>query len=416
MAFILDKDDIDIEQIKKKFNDEINSLNELDYNFFKNKNFFYYLEKKNPEEAKEFLNVYNENLRNFALEAEKIFPIKNLCLLKTGEEYKEVVLTRKEAALIFLLSFFDLIDIKGNYNTNYFSVSNILYCKNRTNFEFGRCFVNYLTIIGKWLKENDPILKEEITYIRQNIKKIDEDKKDVNFCEINIIKEGSLFDGKAEYCIDFANKYIGGGVLNGGCVQEEILFAIEPEAIVSMLFMEVMNENDAIGIFNTIQYSKYKGYGSSFKFVESAITQDKSQIKKHKIIAIDAIPYSYSYNYYSFQKDIKRDIHKAYVGFNLTKYKNDIEKTIATGNWGCGAFGGNHELKFIQQWIAASLAGVKRLDYYTFGEKEMERIDEKCCNEIKSKYQTANQLYDFIINNKKINNDYIIISLLKDKK
>ena len=111
MAFILDKDDIDIEQIKKKFNDEINSLNELDYNFFKNKNFFYYLEKKNPEEAKEFLNVYNENLRNFALEAEKIFPIKNLCLLKTGEEYKEVVLTRKEAALIFLLSFFDLIDI-----------------------------------------------------------------------------------------------------------------------------------------------------------------------------------------------------------------------------------------------------------------------------------------------------------------
>ena len=39
------------------------------------------------------------------------------------------------------------------------------------------------------------------------------------------------------------------------------------------------------------------------------------------------------------------------------------EKTISTGNWGCGVFGGDHELKFLQQWIAASFAGIKRLDY-----------------------------------------------------
>jgi poly(ADP-ribose) glycohydrolase len=29
---------------------------------------------------------------------------------------------------------------------------------------------------------------------------------------------------------------------------------------------------------------------------------------------------------------------------------------IATGNWGCGAFRGDRQLKFIIQWIAASLA------------------------------------------------------------
>ena len=34
----------------------------------------------------------------------------------------------------------------------------------------------------------------------------------------------------------------------------EILFAINPEAIVAMLFMEKMHECDAIGIFNVIQY------------------------------------------------------------------------------------------------------------------------------------------------------------------
>jgi poly(ADP-ribose) glycohydrolase len=43
-----------------------------------------------------------------------------------------------------------------------------------------------------------------------------------------------------DYCgkaimIDFANKKLGGGVLKNGCVQEEILFAIFPELIVTKL-------------------------------------------------------------------------------------------------------------------------------------------------------------------------------------
>ena len=47
---------------------------------------------------------------------------------------------------------------------------------------------------------------------------------------------------------DFANKYIGGGALHGGCVQEEILFLIFPELYVSMLFCEVMSPIEAIVI------------------------------------------------------------------------------------------------------------------------------------------------------------------------
>jgi poly(ADP-ribose) glycohydrolase len=35
--------------------------------------------------------------------------------------------------------------------------------------------------------------------------------------------------------VDFANKEIGGGVLGNGAVQEEILFLLFPEAIVSKL-------------------------------------------------------------------------------------------------------------------------------------------------------------------------------------
>lgn len=109
--------------------------------------------------------------------------------------------------------------------------------------------------IGIWVSEHNPILEENITYIRDSIGSPNYlNNKDIELCDLTIDEENSLFDGKASYCVDFVNKYIGGGVLNDGNVQEEILFAAEPEAIVSLFFMEVMGDNDAIGIlirFNT---------------------------------------------------------------------------------------------------------------------------------------------------------------------
>ena len=48
--------------------------------------------------------------------------------------------------------------------------------------------------------------------------------------------------------VDFANKYIGGGVLGEGCVQEEIRFVICPELLVSLLFTDVLDDKEAIVI------------------------------------------------------------------------------------------------------------------------------------------------------------------------
>ncbi len=65
--------------------------------------------------------------------------------------------------------------------------------------------------------------------------------------------------------MDFANKYIGGkvcrvstlilgshsegGVLGHGCVQEEIMFSLNPEALVSLLLCEKMTNSEAIVIY-----------------------------------------------------------------------------------------------------------------------------------------------------------------------
>ena len=132
-----------------------------------------------------------------------------------------------------------------------------------------------------------------------------------------------------------------------------------------------MDNNDAIRIDNLIQYSNYSGYGYTFKFEENAIKNNEKLIK-HNIIAIDAVCSSRGG---LDEESVERDLIKAFIGFNLVNFEDkEIEKKkkiISTGNWGCGAFGGDFELKFIQQWLAATFAGVEKLYYYTFKRNEM---------------------------------------------
>ena len=403
--FLPNSDENKLQIIFSKFDSPINNISDIKKVFFNNKCFFFTkIEQKYQKEGEDFIKIF-AHLKKLVFDINNLFPKKGIETLKTCDN-KFIELNRKQVALIFLLSFFDLIDIKSTDNKNYFIVSNILFTKYENTFQFGRCFLNYLTVIGRWLAENNPILEEKIIFGRKNEKSKDYlEKSDVELCELKLIDtKESLFNGDASYGVDFANKYIGGGTLNGGCVQEEILFAIEPEAIVSLFFMEVMDDNDAIAIFNTIQYSKYDGYGWDFIYTGCAI--DDKNIKKNRIIAIDAICVGSYGSYFAIKNEINRDIHKAYVGFSLAKSDNNIPKTIATGNWGCGAFNGNHELKFIQQWIAASYAGNERLDYYTFKDKNMILV-EKYYEKIKNKFKTAKELYDALISVSTSNKGYI---------
>ena len=364
------------ENTKKMFNIEIKSINELNNLFYRGKaKFFKELEKSFPEDGKKFLKVYN-NISKLVLDIDKFFPNGEIEILKSNTTNK-IILTRLQVALLFILGFFDIFQpyIKiMNINREY-DFEPVFDPEYGPSFAKGRSFINYMTVIGKWLEENNPILNENITYLREN-KQVDiENFKNIQkLCDIEIIEQGSMFNTEAKFCIDFANQYIGGGALSGGCVQEEILFAVEPEAIVSMLLMEVMDDNDAIRIDNLIQYSNYSGYAFSFKYEESAI-KDEQNLIRHNIIAIDAVC---SYSGGVDKESIKRDLIKAYVGFNLINFDDKevekIPKTISSGNWGCGAFGGDYELKFIQQWLAATYAGVEKLYYYTFGENEMNTI------------------------------------------
>ena len=47
---------------------------------------------------------------------------------------------------------------------------------------------------------------------------------------------------------------------------------------------------------------------------------------------------------------------------------------VATGNWGCGVFGGNLQLKSLLQWLAASQAGRPYVLYFSFQNPDAQRL------------------------------------------
>lgn len=180
--------------------------------------------------------------------------------------------------------------------------------------------------------------------------------------------------------IDFANKFAGGGVFSSGCVQEEIRFVLSPELFVACLVFSKLEPHEAFVIHGSERFANYRGYGGSFEFAGDTVdatdvvafgsgedagrsratsgttTSSPRQRRQCVIIGIDAVDYggvSVARQY--ARPHIWRDVVKAYVGF---AYADASARAwpVATGNWGCGVFRGDAELKFLIQWLAASLA------------------------------------------------------------
>lgn len=171
---------------------------------------------------------------------------------------------------------------------------------------------------------------------------------------------------------DFANMYIGGGVLGHGCVQEEILFVIKPELLVSMLVCQRMRYNEAIFLIGAQRFSDYTGYGWSFgwKGDHPAVP---GRDARHRLLsqatAIDALQYSSADDMEQWEKgSVLREMNKALIGFLEPEPQPDTAlPPIATGKWGCGAFGGDAHIKTIIQLLSASAAG-RSMRFFTFGD------------------------------------------------
>jgi len=207
-------------------------------------------------------------------------------------------------------------------------------------------------------------------------------------------------DGLGMLQVDFANKFVGGGVLGQGLVQEEIRFIICPELIASMLFTEVLEDNEVLVVHGAQQYSRYTGYSDTYRFNGRFIDTTEFDISNRRqttIVAMDATRFNTDMAQFK-EAAIRRELNKAFVGFQSTQPASDRSclNAVATGNWGCGAFKGNPQLKLLIQLMAARVVG-RKVCYFTFKDTALVRSGWEVYRLIVDHGVTVGDLYKLII-------------------
>ncbi|KAM3250084.1 poly(ADP-ribose) glycohydrolase 1 [Capsicum chacoense] len=333
-----------------------------------------------------------------------------------------------------------------------------------------KCILHYFERIGSMIPvgyisfERKVIALEHGTFSFPYPKENFWSQSSISLCPFKIFNSGFIEDHSSEAIeVDFANKYLGGGALSRGCIQEEIRFMINPELIAGMLFLPCMADNEAIEIVGTERFSNYTGYASSFRFNGDHV--DKKEIdvlgrRKRRIISIDALSSPGKRQY--LVECLLREINKAFCGFldhfkchqyqkffqdasfmgsqhdpnvvgssrhsevyhlslgNPSTSSQTIEETLAsqllrnhearycsplgyqqeigvvTGNWGCGAFGGDPQVKAVLQWLAASQALRPFVLYYTFDLEALQMLGQ-VVQWISSQGWTVGELWNMLV-------------------
>lgn len=390
--------------------------------------------------------------------ASQQLPDNQMSIMKRGCTQMRV-LNRQHVATIVARSFLCLHQDDGYTRGRYMPQCNFTEMFNvmkSTEVEKTKCIMDYFNQLEQ-SEYNEAFSKKNMIYERIHLSQHEIFTWDrlrtsnTRLCDFQVNASRPIEDTGPHYAkVDFANKYLGGGVLNTGCLQEEITFTICPELISGMVLMEAMDCNEAIIISGFDRYSRYSGYARNLKYDKK---YDSSTNAYNWLIAIDAIDLRGNTSVQYEPGCMLRDVNKAYAGFKRfrqprtllpTMNNSHCEKqaspkaskipprsefcqnyvtseqstymtecqvnlqpighhhdsgtggneptvgraqpptlypcSIATGNWGCGAFGGDPQLKSILQWIAASEAGCKELLYCTVDHPdlgELKHVTEK---------------------------------------
>lgn len=196
--------------------------------------------------------------------------------------------------------------------------------------------------------------------------------------EVEVYHDRSIEDYEGPCLqVDFANRFIGGGTLGYGNVQEELMFAVSPELIASMAFTEEMDDNEAIvmvGAEHIILFTGYERASHAGRKQDNRPIDEHGRLDSH-VVAIDALELM------GMEADqykgwaIARELNKAFIGFTGDSAESTPLRPVVTGKWGCGVFRGDAQLKFMIQWAAASRIG-RKMVFMTFRDPSLRDIEE----------------------------------------
>ncbi|CAF3800351.1 unnamed protein product [Rotaria sp. Silwood1] len=301
------------------------------------------------EERAQFISIILSKMISLALD------VGNICsqpppLLRNGT-YRSVTMSQRQAGSLLACAFFCLFphqfnDQISNQHQTYQSINFIHLFRSGSPWKLEKlkCILHYFRRIC----EDMP--KGVLTFRRFAlpdawIPKWIESQKPL--CKIHLRKDTTIEDMHGLLQVDFANEFIGGGVMNEGIVQEEIRFTICTEMLVSVLICQVMLSNECIFLIGCEQYVTYSGYARTFKAKDNFIDKtpkDSWGRKLSHVVAMDAINYLNPLNQYTIES-MNRELIKAYTCFRIPKSMENFMFGVATGKWGCGAFNGDAQLK-----------------------------------------------------------------------
>ncbi|XP_053270156.1 poly(ADP-ribose) glycohydrolase isoform X1 [Pleuronectes platessa] len=324
-----------------------------------------------PDAAEHLFDSLLPDLVQLALRASELCT-KPIPLLKRGMDHS-ITMSQEQVACLLANAFFCTFPRRNSRKTEYCHYPDINFVRlfegsSSKKIEKLKTLMCYFKSVTK----QKPL--GLVTFTRQSLDKPPPwESSQTRLTKLHITCEGTIEDdGSGMLQVDFANQFVGGGVTGSGLVQEEIRFLINPELIVSRLFTEALDHNECLIITGTQQYSKYTGYAQTYRCAGSH--QDKTprddwQRRCTEIVAIDALHFRNFREQFRPEK-IDRELNKAYCGFARPEEQSQNLSAVATGNWGCGVFGGDTRLKALLQMLAAAEAG-RDVAYFTFGDSQL---------------------------------------------
>ncbi|CAF4190686.1 unnamed protein product [Rotaria sp. Silwood2] len=290
---------------------------------------------------------YNDLLPTIAKWASDHTQAKSIEPLQTGKT-ATIVYTAAQARYILANAFFlNTIPGYGNIDLNelYNSLSNDLA------IERIRCLIEYFRLSSQ--QNDDRLISIERYSYDHELPDWSKQNILIESSKINLITNRMEDDNEAQGFVDFANKHIHIHRIIPSATQEEVLFSCCPEAFLSILVCDTLQDNEIVILRGCKRFIDYTGYADTFCYKGHYHEQNPTYIQD--ILVLDAC-----YSSHFTRNNIDRDLGKAWAAFEKSK-----DEIIVTGKWGCGVFGGDLTFKFLQQICAAMLLGnhFKRLDY-----------------------------------------------------
>jgi hypothetical protein len=294
---------------------------------------------------------------------------------------KSVSLTRRQCACLLAHSFFGSLKRPVDVHLNDFRFTVVdLFMGTAVSPNSATTFLNYFTMLGKHGIPDELVTFERLGY-QKGPSPWQWEHNDKPLCKVEIV-DGNIDDCAADRHAEFANAFVGGGVMTGDAAMEEMMFLVKPELMVAMALQNRMVDEEAICVSGVRKYSLTTGFGQSFEFAGDY--DNRREGPAAMICAIDAIRGG---GPAMEESAMLRDMNKARIAF-------DGAKEVATGHWGCGAFGNNHDLMFVKQWLAASEAGALKMYYHDFDRNQSHHIFPLIR---RMRHLTVGQLWEFML-------------------